>query len=98
MCFFKLAGEAYFEQIPFISILKNSSCCRYFIQNLHTISQGNNVLDNPPCNIDGFLGEKHVFLQISRKGLYGTKRAYLHIGKPQFARVFFLKSNSILTG
>jgi hypothetical protein len=45
-----------------------------------------------------FFGEKLVFLQITRKGLYGTKRAYLLIGKPHCARVFFLKSNSILTG
>jgi hypothetical protein len=36
-------------------------------------SQGNNVLDAPVSNTDVFLGEIHIFLHFSRRGLFGAK-------------------------
>jgi hypothetical protein len=45
-----------------------------------------------------FFGEIHMFLQLSRIGLFGTKRAYLHLEKPTLQEVFFSKTYSFLTG
>jgi hypothetical protein len=38
-----------------------------------------------------FLGEIHVFLQLSRIGLFGAKRAYLHLETPKLEEVFLPK-------
>jgi hypothetical protein len=45
-----------------------------------------------------FLGEIHVFLQISWIGQFGTNRAYIHLGKLQLLEVFLWKTNSSFTG
>jgi hypothetical protein len=36
-------------------------------------SLGNNVLDAPASKTDVFLGEIHIFLHFSRRGLFGAK-------------------------
>jgi hypothetical protein len=46
----------------------------------------------------GCLGEIHVVIQLSLIGLFGTKKAYLHLEKPKLQEVLPLKSNSVLTG
>jgi hypothetical protein len=43
-------------------------------------SQGNNVVDAEVYDIDSFLWI-HEFLPLSSMGLFGTKRAYLHLEK-----------------
>jgi hypothetical protein len=40
----------------------------------------------------GFFGDVHVFLQLSRIGLFGTKRANLHLEKPTLWEVFLSKT------
>jgi hypothetical protein len=46
-----------------ISILPNQSCRKCSFQNLTQFSQGNNVLDAPTSNINGFFLEIYVFLK-----------------------------------
>jgi hypothetical protein len=46
----------------------------------------------------GFIEELHVFFQLSSIGLFGTKRAYLHLEKPKLQEIFLSETNSLLTG
>jgi hypothetical protein len=55
MCSFNLPEQAYLEQIEPISTLYSLSSTKSSFQNLTQFSQGNNVLDAPAYNIDGFL-------------------------------------------
>jgi hypothetical protein len=43
-------------------------------------------------------GEMHVFLQVRRIGLFGTKRAYHHLEKHMLQEAFLSKTNSNLAG
>jgi hypothetical protein len=40
----------------------------------------------------------HVFLQLSYIGLYGTKRAYIHLEKHKLQEVLLSETNSGLIG
>jgi hypothetical protein len=40
----------------------------------------------------------HVFLQVSYIGLYGTKRAYIHLEKHKLQEVLLSETNSGLIG
>jgi hypothetical protein len=42
-----------------------------------------NLLDAVASNIDDFFGVIHVFFQLSRIGLFGTKRSNLQLEKPK---------------
>jgi hypothetical protein len=97
-CFFNSVEYAYLEQTEPISTLKHLSCRKYSFQKRIQFSQGNNVFDAPACNKDGFFQEIHLFLQLSQRGLFGTKWALLHIENYDLQRVFLSKTNSILTG
>jgi hypothetical protein len=55
MCFFNSAQLAYLEQIEHFFPLKTLLGRQYSFQKLTQFSQGNNMLDGPPSNIDGFL-------------------------------------------
>jgi hypothetical protein len=55
MCFFNSAEYSYLEQIESISMLKYPRCRKYSFQKLTQSSHGNNMLDAPACNTDGFL-------------------------------------------
>jgi heme/copper-type cytochrome/quinol oxidase subunit 1 len=46
----------------------------------------------------GFFGMIHVFLQLSYLGLYGTKRAYIHLDKHKLQEVLLSETNSGLIG
>jgi hypothetical protein len=45
-----------------------------------------------------FFIEIHVFLQLSGVGLFGAKKAFLHLRKYDLQEVFLSKNNSVLTG
>jgi heme/copper-type cytochrome/quinol oxidase subunit 1 len=45
-----------------------------------------------------FFGMIHMFLQLSYIGLYGTKRAYIHLEKHELQKVLLSETNSGLTG
>jgi hypothetical protein len=45
-----------------------------------------------------FFGDSHVVIQLSLIGLFGIKRAYLHLEKPKLQELFLSKINSIFTG
>jgi hypothetical protein len=55
MGFFNSAEYTYLEQTEPISTLKHLSCSLDSFQKLPQFSQGNNVLDAPASNTDGFL-------------------------------------------
>jgi hypothetical protein len=55
MCSFNLPEQAYLEQTDPIFPLYPLSSRKYSFQNLTQFSQGNNVLDAPAYNLDGFL-------------------------------------------
>jgi hypothetical protein len=55
------------------------------------------VLDPPASNIHGFLW-RDIFLQISRIGLFGTKRAFLHLENYDWQEDFLSKTTYILIG
>jgi heme/copper-type cytochrome/quinol oxidase subunit 1 len=45
-----------------------------------------------------FFGLIHVFLPLSLIGLYGTKRAYIHLEKHKLQEVLLSETNSGLRG
>jgi heme/copper-type cytochrome/quinol oxidase subunit 1 len=45
-----------------------------------------------------FFGLIHVFLPLSLIGLYGTKRAYIHLEKHKLQEVLLSETNSGLIG
>jgi hypothetical protein len=53
--FLQFVEKAYLEQIETFPTLKPMICRKYSCQKLSKFSQGNNVLDAPASNIDGFL-------------------------------------------
>jgi hypothetical protein len=59
---------------------------------------GNKMLDAAASTIEGILSrDTCVFFNSAAVGLIGTKRVYLHLGKPMLQEVFLSKTNSILT-
>jgi hypothetical protein len=95
-----------FLQLSWINIFGAKRCSldiekpkfqEVFHSKTNSISVGNNVLDTPTSNIDGFFGEINVFLQITWIGLFRTKRTYLHLENSEWQDVFLSKTNSILT-
>jgi hypothetical protein len=63
--FLPLAKKPYMEQNEPFSTLKTMICKRYSFQQVTQFSLGNNVLDAPASNSDGFFRENHLFLQFS---------------------------------
>jgi hypothetical protein len=55
MCFFDIPEYSSKEQSEPFSTLKTLICRMYSFQKLTQFSQGDNVLDAPTSNIDGFL-------------------------------------------
>jgi hypothetical protein len=56
-----------------MSTLKKLNCLKYSFQILTQLSQGNNELHGTASNIDGFLLEVRVFLQLTCLCLSGKK-------------------------
>jgi hypothetical protein len=56
--FFKLGEKVYFEQNELFATMKTLTGRKYSSQKLTQFLQGNNVLDAPASNIDGFLSSK----------------------------------------
>jgi hypothetical protein len=81
-----------------IHTLKHRNCKKLSIETLTQYSQGNNVLDHPASQTDGFLREIHLFLHFSRRGLFGAKQAFLFLENYDLQEVFLSTSNSILLG
>jgi hypothetical protein len=54
-------------------------CRKYSLQKLTQFSLGNNFLNATASTGMVVFGEIHVFLQISRIGLCGTKPGFLHL-------------------
>ena len=102
-----LFGEIHvFLQLGWIGLLvghwnyhhcKYLSCRKYSFPNVNQFSRGRNVRNSVASNIDGFLGEIHVFLQLSLKCLCGAKGAYLHLENCDVQEVFTIKTNSTVT-
>jgi hypothetical protein len=59
--------------------LKNLSCWKYSFQKLTQFAEGKNVLDAPVSNTDGFLSRGTCVSTSQLIGLFGTKRAFLHL-------------------
>jgi hypothetical protein len=97
MYFHNSAAYAYLEQREWISTLKIVSCGKYSFHKLPQISQVNNVLDALLLTHMVFFTEIQVFFQLSRIILFSTKRAYLHLGKPNFQEIFLSEMNSVLS-
>jgi hypothetical protein len=55
MYLFNSAGKAYLEQREPFSTLKTMIYRQYSFQKLTQFSQGNNIVDSPPSNTDGFV-------------------------------------------
>jgi hypothetical protein len=55
MCFINSGVQAYFSQRESNFTLENSHSRKYSFQKLDQLSLGNNVLDAPTSNTDGFL-------------------------------------------
>jgi hypothetical protein len=82
MCFFNSAEYTYLEQTKLISTLKHLSCRKYSFQN-YSILTGKQFARCLGSITHGFLSRViYVFRQLSCIQLFGTKRAYLHLGKP----------------
>jgi hypothetical protein len=81
-----------------ILTLKHLSCRKYFFQKLTQLFQGNNLLNPPSSNTDGFLQEIHFFLHLTWIGLFETKWVFLFLKNSDLQEVLFSKTNSILTG
>jgi hypothetical protein len=93
--FLQLSQIAYLQPI---STLKLLSCRKYSCQKLTQFSQGNNVLDVPASNADGFLSRGTCVSSTLWIGLFGTKSTYLHHEKRTLQEIFLTQSNLILTG
>jgi hypothetical protein len=78
--------------------LESCNLQEVFLSKLTQFWQGNNVLVDIAPYIDGFYREIYVFLQLCCIGLFGTKRAYFHLGKAMWEVAFIWKMNTILTG
>jgi hypothetical protein len=59
--------------------LESCDWLEIFLSTLNKLSQGNNTLDASAANIDGFIGEIHVFLQLCWIGSSGKKWAFLQL-------------------
>jgi hypothetical protein len=77
---------------------------KYSFQKLTQFSQGNNVLDAPPSNIDGFVSRVYVLLHFTWIGIFWTKWVFLPIENPVRRRYSFLQvtqfsqGNNVLDG
>jgi hypothetical protein len=98
LCFFNLAELAYVtENEPFFT-LKTRIFRKQCYQKLTHFSISNTVLHFSFSNIQGFLQQIHVSLQLTWTGICGGNSAYFHLVSPKFFYVFFLKCKSVLTG
>jgi hypothetical protein len=64
MCLFNSAEQAYLEQNVIFYPLNSLIGRKYSFQKLTQFSQRKNVLRGPASNIDDFLSQMHVFLQL----------------------------------
>jgi hypothetical protein len=98
MHFIKSAEMDYFEKTEPICTLKHLSCKKFSLQKLIQYLQGNNVLDAPASNTDGFLSRDTCVSSLSWIGLFGTKWSFLHLEKSDLQEVFLWTTKLILTG
>jgi hypothetical protein len=70
---------------------------QYSFQKPTWFTQRNNMLHVPASNIDAFLSQIHVFLQVCWMGFFGPKCPFLSLENPNWKAVFLSKTNSILT-
>jgi hypothetical protein len=64
----------------------------------NTVLTGNKVLYSAASNIDIFLWEVHMFLQLCWIYLFGANCAYLHLETPKLQEVFLLKTIQLSQG
>jgi hypothetical protein len=67
MCFFKSGEWAYLKKKRAFHHLENLDWQAVFLRKLTQFSQGNNELDNPASNIDGFLLKDTCFFNSVEK-------------------------------
>jgi hypothetical protein len=70
---------------------------QYSFQKLSQFSQGNIVLHDPASNTGAFLS-RDVFLQISKIGLFGTKKEFLTLENLDGKAGFFQKLTQFSQG
>jgi hypothetical protein len=59
---------------------------------------GNNILDVPTSDTDGFLSRDTCVTSTQQKGLLVANRVYLHLETPKLQEIFLSETNSILSG
>jgi hypothetical protein len=70
---------------------------QYSFQKLTQFSQGNNVLDAPPSNIDVFLLKYTCLYSTQLSRPIWKKSAFLSLENPDSQAVFFSKTNLVHT-
>jgi hypothetical protein len=78
-------------QIKPISTLKNLYCRKYAFQKLTKFSQGNNVLDAPDSNMNGYISRDMYVSSIQLNRPIVTNRAYLHNEKLKLQVVYLFQ-------
>jgi hypothetical protein len=91
MCFFNSAKYAYLEEIESFSHLKSLMGRQYSFQKLTPFSQGNNVLDAPPSNIDAFLSNDTCLSSNQLNSPIWNKMSISYLWKPWWTPYSFQK-------
>jgi hypothetical protein len=73
-------------------------CRKYSCQKLSQFSQGNNVLDAPASNLDGFLCRDTCVPQVCWIGLLRANTTYFHLETPKFQVVSLSKRSQFSQG
>jgi hypothetical protein len=85
------------EQRQPVSTLKSLSCRKYSFQKLTQFSEGNNVLDAPASNTNGFLlRDASVSSTQLHRPIWNKDIAHLYLEKLTLQEIFLSESNSIL--
>jgi hypothetical protein len=85
-----------FEWREHSSTLKHLSCREYSFLKLSLFSQGNNVVDDPDSNTDGFLSRSTCVSQLCWIGLFRKKWEFFHLERYDLQEVFLSKTTSTL--
>jgi hypothetical protein len=97
MCLFNFSEQAILSKQklspPWNTYIAGSSPWK-----INLILTGNNVLDPPSLTQMVVFGAIHVFLQLTWIGLFGRKRAILHLENYDLQDVFLTKISSVLMG
>jgi hypothetical protein len=78
--------------------MKTQISRRYFFQKLTQPSQGNNMLDVAPSNMEGFLYRDTCVSSTQLKSSIWSKHSLSPPETPMLQEIFLSNTNSILTG